>query len=648
MVLPVPNLDDRRFQDLVDDAKRLVQQKCPEWTDHNVSDPGVTLIETFAWMTDQLLYRLNRVPDRMYVKFLELIGVTLYPPTAARTLETFWLAAPLPETVRIPAGTQVATVRTETEEAIVFTTTEELAIVSASRTRIGSNTDGKTFVDGADALERGTGMACFSKQPKPDDVLLIGLTEAVPSCAVRLRFKCQIEGVGVDPTDPPLAWEAWNGDDWVACEIELDETGGLNRDGDILLHVPHTHVASVLDRTRAGWLRAKVLESKPGQPAYSSSPLVTALEATVIGGTVEAVNAELVPLEDLGFAEGTPGQVIPLQRRPVVPGDNPPVLEVFEGDDWQPWQEVDDFSGSSSTDRHFVLDVSNGELHLGPGVRLADGSFRSYGAVPPKGARMRIHEYRTGGGQRGNVAARALSVLTSSIPYVARVENRRPARGGVDGERVDDAKIRGPIVLRTRGRAVTTEDFEHLAKEAAPEVARIRAVAATAANEAGGVRVLVVPTVTPEEGRIKFEQLVPGDETLQRIRDRLDESRVIGTRILVEPPVYRGVTVVTKLKARPRANPTRLRDTALLALYRYLDPITGGPDEGGWPFGRPVTVGEIYATLQRLRETELVEDVRLFGADPLTGERGAAVQRLELDPNALVFSYEHQVMVEAA
>ena len=54
MALPVPNLDDRRFQDLVDDAKRLVQQRCPEWSDHNVSDPGVTLIELFAWMTDQV------------------------------------------------------------------------------------------------------------------------------------------------------------------------------------------------------------------------------------------------------------------------------------------------------------------------------------------------------------------------------------------------------------------------------------------------------------------------------------------------------------------------------------------------------------------------------------------------------------------
>ena len=74
-MLPAPRLDDRGFQDLVDDAKRLVMRRCPEWTDHNVSDPGVTLIETFAFMTDELLYRLNRVPDLNYIKFLELIGV---------------------------------------------------------------------------------------------------------------------------------------------------------------------------------------------------------------------------------------------------------------------------------------------------------------------------------------------------------------------------------------------------------------------------------------------------------------------------------------------------------------------------------------------------------------------------------------------
>ena len=78
MALPAPNLDDRRFQDLVDDARRLVQRRCPEWTDHNVSDPGITLIETFAYLVDQVLYRLNRVPERSYVTFLELMGVELF------------------------------------------------------------------------------------------------------------------------------------------------------------------------------------------------------------------------------------------------------------------------------------------------------------------------------------------------------------------------------------------------------------------------------------------------------------------------------------------------------------------------------------------------------------------------------------------
>jgi predicted phage baseplate assembly protein len=76
-MLPAPNLDDRTLQSLVDDARRLVHRRCPEWSDHNISDPGITLIETFAMMVDQLIYRLNRVPDRNYIKFLELLGLEL-------------------------------------------------------------------------------------------------------------------------------------------------------------------------------------------------------------------------------------------------------------------------------------------------------------------------------------------------------------------------------------------------------------------------------------------------------------------------------------------------------------------------------------------------------------------------------------------
>src|ERR671930_1836292 len=138
MSLPAPNLDDRRFQELVDDAKRLVQQRCPEWTDHNVSDPGVTLIELFAWMTDQFLYRLNRVPERTLLKFLDLIDVKLFPPTAARCDVTFWLSAPRTSAVRIPAGTEVATERLDGEEPVVFATVRDLSLVPCALARVGS------------------------------------------------------------------------------------------------------------------------------------------------------------------------------------------------------------------------------------------------------------------------------------------------------------------------------------------------------------------------------------------------------------------------------------------------------------------------------------------------------------------------------
>ena len=648
MALMVPNLDDRRFQDLVDDAKRLVQQRCPEWTDHNVSDPGVTLIELFAWMTDQLVYRLNRVPDRNYVKFLELIGVTLFPPTAARTHVTLWLSSAQPDVVLIPAGTQAGTVRTETDEAIVFATTEDLPIVPSRLAELGSMVDGKAYRDHWAALEKGTGLYCFKEVPAPGDALYIGLSEAVPSNAVRLRFNCHIEGVGVDPNNPPLTWEAWSGEDWEACELDSDTTGGLNRDGDVVIHVPRSHATSLIAKHRAGWLRARVVEPVEGQPPYSASPNITGLEAITIGGTVDAVNAELVSNEEVGVSEGIAGQRFTLRRQPVVPSDEPAILEVSGNDGWDEWQQVADFAGSGPEDKHFVLDLSAGEVQLGPAIRQEDGTIRRYGAVPDKNARLRLQSYRTGGGRKGNVSARALTVLKSSIPFVARVENRRQASGGVEGEDIENAKVRGPIRLRTRGRAVTTEDFEHLAREAAPEVARIRAVAAGDGADAGSVRVLFVPTAGAQDGWLRFDQLVPSDETLQKITDRLEESRVIGTRAIVEPPVYRGVTVVAKLKARPRHNPTRLQEEAVRALYGYFDPITGGPDGTGWPFGRPVGVGEVYSVLQSLRGTEVVEDARLFGADPVTGQRGQQTTRLELETHALVFSYEHQVLVEGA
>lgn len=102
MTLKTPNLDDRKFQDIVREARSKIPLYCPKWTDYNLSDPGITLIELFAWMVDLLLYRLNRVPEKNYIKFMELIGIRLEPAKPARVDVTFRLSAPQPEAITIP------------------------------------------------------------------------------------------------------------------------------------------------------------------------------------------------------------------------------------------------------------------------------------------------------------------------------------------------------------------------------------------------------------------------------------------------------------------------------------------------------------------------------------------------------------------
>src|ERR1700744_4844239 len=130
MPLPPPELDDRKFQDIVDEAKRLIPRYCPEWTNHNVSDPGVALIELFAWMSEMVLFRINQVPERLYVHFLNMVGVEPFPPSVARADLTFWLTTVLEQPVIVPANTEVMTAAGASagSEAVVFSTTTELVI----------------------------------------------------------------------------------------------------------------------------------------------------------------------------------------------------------------------------------------------------------------------------------------------------------------------------------------------------------------------------------------------------------------------------------------------------------------------------------------------------------------------------------------
>jgi hypothetical protein len=133
MPLPSPNLDDRSFADLVEEARQHITAHCPAWTDLSPSDPGMVLVEVFAYLTEIMIYRLNRVPSKAYVEFLRLLGVNLLPPSAAAVVLHFKLAKPVTHPVEIPRGTRVTTSRGGgSSESPVFITREHKVIAVGS------------------------------------------------------------------------------------------------------------------------------------------------------------------------------------------------------------------------------------------------------------------------------------------------------------------------------------------------------------------------------------------------------------------------------------------------------------------------------------------------------------------------------------
>lgn len=649
MPLPAPNLDDRSFQDIVDEAKRLIPRYCPEWTNHNLSDPGVALIELFAWMSEMILFRLNQVPDRLYTKFLDLVGIEPFPPSVARTDLTFWLSTALDHPVTVPEGTSVATLGTPgSADEVCFATSAPLVIARPELTaaKTGTASNEQVVVDAWDDLRfDGSEVTCFTSDPiAPGDAVYLGFASSLAGCLLRLALTASIEGIGVDPRDPPIAWEAWSGEAWLRIPVQADSTGGLNREGEIVLPVPRQMAPLTLGGTRAYWIRARLVAPREGQATYQASPRLAAVRADALGGTVPAEHAELVGPETLGRSDGTPGQAFTCSRAPVLPRRADEHLRTVTATEALDWTEVADFTGSGPLDRHYVLDGGTGAVQFGPSVRYPDGSVRQHGAIPPDGAEVVMTRYRHGGGAAGNLGAGTLTVLRASIAYIDRVANLLPATGGVDAETPRNAKARGPLTLRTGQRAVTVRDFERLTLEASSEVARVRCLPPE--HETAPVRLLVVPHLRAQPDAHDLDDFALSDHLVAAISEHLEPRRLLGTTVQVGTPYYQGVTVAALVQALPGRPAALVRQRALDLLYRYVNPLTGGTDGEGWPFDVDLNATPLAEMLEAIEGVERVEEVLLFEYDLRTGRRhGVGRELIRLDRQSLFLSAGHQVVV---
>ena len=664
MTLELQPLDDLRFQDLVSEARKRIALRCPEWDEHNVSDPGITLIEQFASMVEMLGYRIDRIPERLHIALLRLLDIELAPPVAATAELEFRLAAPAEREVTIPAHhTEVTTIAGVGEEPIAFQISQTFAIRPLRPVAVAVRRGGRVVslaVSQGECRPSGIDRVGFGTQPAPGDGWYLGFAEPLDRLLLRVSVDAsKARGAGIDPTAPPLRWEASarptdasEPEHWVAVHLLKDTTKGFNAGGgEIELQMPDSTAPAQLGAERWHWLRCRLADDGHEDRHYRRPPLIESVTAHVVGARVPAHHAARVTNEELGVSDGTPAQTFHVRQTPALEPSSPDDrLEVREQGStrWVAWTGVASFKDSESDDHHFRFDPASGRIELGPAIRAPRKGWEQHGAVPPKGAALRMTGYLYGGGSRGNVAADTLRVLRKGIPGVASVRNLAPARGGVDGETVELGRQRAELELRTRDRAVTAQDFEFLAGEASPRVARARCARPMPGR---AIPVYVLPTVPerfPDPPRaLTLDELTPEKEVLAEVRAYLEERRVLGTSVDVQPVQLRGAQVAVDVRVDRFADPVLVEREIRRALYRYLNPFGGSlaGDPEGWVFGSAVTDGELRAVVHAVPNVRRISLLRIYEIDPARGDGlpRPAGATIVIGPDELVFSGTHAV-----
>ncbi|MBC8064151.1 MAG: putative baseplate assembly protein [Chlorobia bacterium] len=670
MALPSPNLDDRSFQSLVDDAKRMIGLRCPEWTDHNVSDPGVTLIELFSYLSETMLFRLNQVPEKNHIRFLDMLGVRLQPAEAAQTDLRFSLSRWIDDDsegdeneVELRGGSATAsTLRTETEDSIEFVTDRTLRmirprlrhVVALPRREAGTGereaSDARAFDLPEEISDDSPSFPIYGAIPGQGDSLYVGFENDISNNVIHLYVEClTAAATGLNESYPAQMWEIWHASSasWRPLEVVEDRTFGFNRTGYVELAMPDGMVDSTVAGTKAFWIRVRYTtlaadlpprgpEGKGPDP-YQKPPEIKLMAARTVGGTVSSTQCSVLKNEPLGISDGLPGQTFQVRYYPTLGlreidtvlvgpmGDAPDDM-----DGWVPWIRVDDFSQSDSDDRHFTYDELTGTVAFGPVLRNPDGTTTQFGRIPEQGLIVGMSAYRIGGGVEGNVRENKITITKGSYQYISGVSNPRPATGGRDMETLDRAIMRAKEILKIRNRAVTADDFEFLAQKATGGVGRARCVQpmlhpASGENlpKPGTVRMLIVPALGRNIEVPRPEHLTVSPKTIEEVLAYLDEHKLLTTVVEVSEPDYVFVSLDIRLVADPRANSEDVSSRVRQRLNMFLHPLYGGPSGDGWPFRRSLTLADIYAQIGAVRGVAFLLDAKIFTSRILNKEEGA-------------------------
>lgn len=265
-------------------------------------------------------------------------------------------------------------------------------------------------------------------------------------------------------------------------------------------------------------------------------------------------------------------------------------------DNWVQWKEVEELFDSGSRDRYYILDGASGEIIFGDGI---------HGMIPPIGRDNIKASYKFGGGVSGNVAAGEINTIKTPVAGVDRVSNALPAEGGSDAETMKSLFERGPHLIRHMDRAVTKEDFERISKEASSYIARTKCmVGGSGRNQ---VKIIVIPKGTGDRP-------IPSAELLKIVKTHLlDRSMnsISPDDIDVVEPSYREVSITVDVFPEFIDQVVPLEREIMLVLKEFFHPITGGPDQTGWDFGRYAYESDIYSKLEGIEGVDHIENLKI-------------------------------------
>lgn len=599
------------FDELVELGRSIIPSVAPEWTDHNVHDPGIMMIELLAWIADAQVYSLSRSRRDERRAYAHLLGVDFAGPQPARGL--IWPGVAVTAGHRLPARTRV-TATASHPQAPAFFTTDEIDLTAAALTRVESVFAGGGRRDwtAANTQADATFMP-FGSDPAPGDRLVLTLEgrlfATLPgtlAIGVEIAAGTASTPPAAGPDDKPLRRAALrvtvagpSGPRRVT--VTRDGTDGLLHSGVLLLRIDDDPAPD------AGALAVSIASASGG---FRRPPRLRRIALNVL--PVEQV--EQVPEEEPRFGTGLPDQTYRLRNSGLMfPSDDVVRAHLFEGAASYEWKAVPRLDDEGPDARVFVLDPAEGRLQFGNGLN---------GRVPAEGSPLQVR-YAATDGVRGNLP----KGLDWSVEGIFGVfgSNSEPMTGGAPARTLEDLRRLARERSRTVRPIVTASDLEEAAR-ALPELAVRRAheIATVRTRDVAGTRLLVA--VETRDAGAAPERT--SEAWLDAIHARLALRLPVGQRLHVMPPRYVDVRITATLTAVPQARLEDVRARVEQTLRQRLAIVATPPETQQWPLGRDLTRLMVLGWLRSVEGVARVKALDLFAA-------GTSTQKIALGPIAL-------------